>query len=101
MKIKKGDTVVMRSGKDKNKQGKILRVDQKLGKIVVEGLNIRIKHQKPRRSGEKGSRVEIPSLVPASRVMLVCPKCGKPTRVGYAIQGETKARVCRKCNAEL
>lgn len=101
MKVKKGDTVLVRSGKDKNKQGKIIRVDQSGGNVVVEGLNIRIKHRRPRRQGEKGSRVEVASPLPASRVMVVCPKCGKPARIGYMIQGDTKVRVCKKCKAEL
>lgn len=101
MKIKKNDIVKMLIGKDKGKTGKLLRVDRENGKIAVEGLNLIKKHKRPRREGEKGQRVEIPRLIRVSNVALVCPKCGKATRVGYKKVGNKKLRVCKKCKAEI
>jgi large subunit ribosomal protein L24 len=96
-KIKKGDTVQISIGKDKGKKGKILKFWPKKDKIIVEGLNLVTKHSKPRREGEKGQRVKIPAPLWISKVMLVCPQCKKPTRVGFKNFGEKKARVCKKC----
>lgn len=101
MKIKKNDIVKMLSGKDRGKTGKVLRVFLAEGKVTVENLNMVKKHKRPRREGEKGQRVEIPRKITASNVALVCPKCGKTTRVGYRLSGETKSRVCKKCKAEI
>jgi large subunit ribosomal protein L24 len=101
MKIKKSDLVKMISGKDKNKTGKVLRVDVSEKKVVVEGLNLVKKHRRPRREGEKGQRVEIPRPVSVSSVAVVCPKCGKATRIGYKKTADKKFRVCKKCKAEI
>jgi len=101
MKIKKNDIVKMLSGKDRGKTGKVLRVEKSEKRIAVENLNTVKKHKRPRREGEKGQRVELPRLVDISKVALICPKCGKATRVGYRISGETKSRFCKKCNAEI
>jgi len=101
MKIKKNDTVKMLGGKDRGKTGKVLRVVPEEGKVIVENLNLVKKHNRPRREGEKGQRVEVPRKVSVSSVALVCPKCGKATRVGYSISGEHKTRVCKKCKAEI
>jgi len=101
MKVKKGDTVLVISGKDRGKQGKILDVFPKEEKIVVEGANLRKRHMRPKRSGEKGQIVEVPLPFPASKVKLMCPKCGKPTRVGYKFEGNKKYRICKKCKSEL
>lgn len=101
MKIKKNDLVKMRSGKDKGKTGKILKVIPQEEKVVVEGLNIFKKHTKPRREGEKGQRVEIPRKVWISSVGLICSKCAKETRVGYKIFEDKKIRICKKCQAEI
>lgn len=101
MKLKKGDTVILLSGKDRGKKGKILRVDSKKGRITVEGINVKIKHRKPRKAGEKGSKIDILASFYAGKAQLVCPKCGKPTRVGYKIAGGEKVRVCKKCKAEM
>ena len=98
--VKKGDTVVILSGKDKGKEGKVLEVSPKEGKIIVEGRNIATKHLKPRRMGEAGGRIEVEAPLYASKVMLVCPKCGKPTRLAHKIFADgTKARLCKneKC----
>lgn len=101
MKIKKNDTVRMLSGKDRDKAGKIIEVLAGEGKVVVEGLNVIKKHLRPRRQGEQGQRVEIPRRIDASKVMVVCPKCSKPTRVGMRIEGGKKVRICKKCQGEI
>lgn len=97
MKIKKNDTVIMLSGKDKGKTGKVAKVIPKKAKIIVDGLNLVTKHVRPRRQGEKGSKIQVPRAIHASKVKLVCPKCSKPARVGFSVQGEKKERVCKKC----
>ena len=76
--VKTGDTVVILSGKDKGKKGKVLAVSPKEGKVIVEGCNMIKKHVKPRRMGEQGGIVDAEGAMYASKVMLVCPKCGKP-----------------------
>jgi large subunit ribosomal protein L24 len=101
MKIKKNDNVKMLAGKDRDKTGKVLRVFPEERKVIVEGLNIVKKHSRPRREGEKGQRVEVPRKITASNVMLICPKCGKGTRVGYIVSEQGKQRVCKKCGAEV
>ncbi|MDD3711284.1 MAG: 50S ribosomal protein L24 [Patescibacteria group bacterium] len=102
MKIKKNDKVKILTGKDSGKIGKVLQVFPKEGRISVEGLNILIKHLRPQKQGEKGQRIEFPGLINISNVILVCPKCGKDTRVAYkTITGEDgkskKFRTCKKC----
>lgn len=101
MRIKKGDTIKKIAGKDKGKEGKVLRTVPSVGKIVVEKMNIVKRHKKPRRQGEKGQRVEIPAPFDASNAMIVCPSCGKATRVSYKFAGEKKVRVCKKCGKEM
>ena len=95
--VKTGDTVVILSGKDKGKQGKVLEVSPKEGKVIVEGLNIATKHVKPRRQGEQGGIVSAEAALYASKVQLVCPHCGKPPRVGHTVEDGKKLRVCKKC----
>ncbi len=98
MKIKKGDTVQVISGKDRGKKGKVILTLSKKDRLQVEGINKVIRHTKPKKEGEKGQRVEIFAPIHISCVMLVCPKCGKPTRVGYKVLGKgKKKRVCKKC----
>ena len=100
--VKTGDTVVILSGKDKGKQGKVLQVSPKEGKVIVEGLNIATKHVKPRRQGEQGGIVEAEAAMNACKVQLVCPKCGKATRIGHKILDDgSKVRVCKSCNEEI
>ena len=99
--VKTGDTVYITSGDDKGKKGKVLEVSPKESKVIVEGLNIVTKHVKPRRMGEQGGILEREAAIDASNVMLVCPKCGKPTRVGHAKVDGKKVRVCKKCGAEI
>ena len=96
--VKKGDTVVVLSGKDNGKQGKVLEVSPKEGKVIVEGINLATKHVKPRRMGENGGIVKAEAPMYACKVMLVCPKCNKPTRLAYRfLKDGSKERVCKKC----
>ena len=102
MNVKKGDTIVVLSGKDKGKQGKVLKSDPKGGKVVVEGVNVAMKHRKPRKQNEEGGIVKMETPIYACKVMLVCPKCGKPTRPAFRIlEDGSKARVCRKCGETI
>ena len=96
-KIKVGDTVRIIAGKDKGREGKVLRIDHKEGRLVVQGVNMITKHVKPKRQGEAGGRIEQEGTIDASNVMLVCPKCGKATRVAHQIVDGKKVRVCKKC----
>lgn len=96
--VKKGDTVMIISGKDRGKSGKVLEVSPKEGKIIVEGRNMVTKHVKPRQMGQQGGIVKAEGAMYASKAMIVCPKCGKPTRVGHSINGDgSKVRICRHC----
>lgn len=85
------------SGKETGKSGKVVQVFPKEGKIVVEGLHQMKKHLRPKNSGEKGQILTLASPFPVAKVLLVCPKCDKPTRVGYKLDGDKKQRVCRRC----
>ena len=100
MKLKKGDIVQVMSGKEKGKRGKISRVYPEDFRIVVEGVNIKKKHRKPTKSGEKGQTIEKQNPIPSSKVRMMCLKCAKPVRLGYNMEGETKMRICRKGGAE-
>ena len=95
--VKKDDTVIVISGDDKGKKGKVLEVSPKEGKVIVEGFNVVTKHVKPTRMGQVGGIVTTEAALYASKVQLVCPKCGKPTRVGHVIEDGKKLRVCKKC----
>lgn len=98
MKIKKSDKVKIIAGKDNGKEGKVLDVFPDSRKVVVEGLNLAVKHMRPRREGEKGQRIQFPMPLSASNVLLICSKCGKTTRVGYKIlENGKKIRMCKKC----
>jgi large subunit ribosomal protein L24 len=99
--VKKGDEVMVISGKDKGKKGKVLEVSPKEGKIIVEDRNIVTKHVKPKKAGQLGGIVKAEGALYACKVMPVCPKCDKPTRVGSEIKKDKKIRVCKKCGAEL
>ena len=102
MKIRSNDTVVVLSGKDKGKTGKVLRVDVKGQKVVVEGVNVATKHQAPRRQGQEGGIIKVETPIYASKVQVVCPKCGKATRVGHKFGAEgKKSRCCKKCGGEF
>ena len=101
MNIKKNDTVVVLSGKDKGKQGKVLETMPSVGKVLVEGVNVATTHVRPRKQGEEGGiiRKEIPMY--ASKVMRVCPKCNKPTRAAFKFVDGEKVRVCKKCGETI
>ena len=101
MNVKKNDTVVVLSGKDKGKQGKVLSVDPENRKVVVEKVNMASRHQKPRKQGDEGGIIQKEIPLYASKVMTVCPKCNKPTRVAHKIEGGKKVRVCKHCGAEI
>ena len=107
MKIKTGDKVKILAGKDKGKTGKVLQISLESNKVTIEGINLLIKHQRPKKQGEKGQRVQFPSPLDCSNVALVCPKCNKTTRIGFKItqanseekgaKKRVKNRVCSKC----
>ena len=99
--VKKGDTVVVISGKDKGKQGKILAAMPEDQRVIVQNVNMITAHVKPRKQGETGGRIEHEGTINASNVMLVCPKCGVATRVGHAMDGDKKVRVCKKCGKNI
>lgn len=105
MKLKKDDIVLIISGKDRGKKSKILKSFPKQGKIVVDGVNIRKKHVRPKQSGEKGQVVESFGPIDISNTKFLCPKCSKPTRIGYEIietDGKNKkVRICKKCGAKI
>lgn len=101
IKIKKGDKVVVLSGKDKGKTGEVEKVITKERKIVVSKVNILKKHVKVSKENPAGGILEVEKAIPVSKVELVCPSCGKRTRVGYEKKGKTKSRVCKKCNKSI
>ncbi|WP_352416571.1 50S ribosomal protein L24 [Oscillibacter ruminantium] len=101
MNIKKGDTVVVLSGKDRGKQGKVMGSVPKTSKVVVEGINMVTCHVKPRKQGETGGIVKREAAIASSKVQVVCPKCNKGTRVAHNIENGKSVRVCKHCGAEL
>ena len=101
MKLRKGDNIKVISGNDKGKTGEVLEVIPKAEKVIVKGVNVRKKHVKPRKQGEEGGIISVECSIHSSKVNVVCPKCGKPTRVGYKVEGDTKVRVCKKCGSKL
>jgi large subunit ribosomal protein L24 len=101
MRIKKGDLIKKITGKDKGKEGKVIRTIPSEGRIVVEKMNMVKKHKKKRREGEKGQRIEAPAPFDVSNAMIVCPACGKTTRVSYAFVNKKKVRICKKCKKEM
>lgn len=101
MKIKKGDTVLILLGKDRGKTGKVSKVFPKKKRVIVEGTNLVKKHIRPKKQRQKGEIVEIPASFNISNAKLICPKCNKPTRVGYKTRDNKKHRVCRKCKEEI
>ena len=101
MKIKKGDNVEVLSGNDKGKKGEVLEVLPKEGKVVVKGVNVRKKHIKAKRQGDESGIIPVECSIPSSKVNVVCPKCGKTTKVGYGMEKDKKIRICKKCGAKL
>lgn len=101
MKVKKNDNVLILTGKDSGKTGKVLRSIPSENKIVVDGINIQKKHKKARSAQETSSIVEQAGAIDASNALVVCPACGKATRVNYTVENGKKTRICNKCKAHL
>ena len=101
MKIKKGDTVQVLSGNDKGKTGEVLEVIPKTEKVIVKGVNVRKKHVKARKQGEESGIIPVECAIHSAKANVVCPKCGKATKVGYVDEKGEKVRVCKKCGAKL
>lgn len=99
--VKKGDQAVVISGKEKGKKGKVAQVIPSIGKVVIENVNVVSRHKKPRSAQDKGGIMKKAAPIDASNVMVVCPACGKATRVAHKIIDGEKARVCKKCGASL
>ena len=101
--VKTGDTVVVINGKDRGARGKVMQVSPAEGKVIVEKINVVKKHVKPRKMGEQGGIIEAEAALYACKVQLVCPKCGRPTRVGHVVENGKKMRVCKKdgCGAHF
>ncbi len=116
MKIKKGDNVLVISGKDRGRTAKVLKSLPKDLKVLIDGINLKNKHVKPKKQGEKGQVVKVPSPMDVSSVKFLCPKCGKAARLGYKVENPStdstgslragsgrvrKFRVCKKCKSEV
>ncbi len=102
MDIKRDDTVIVLSGRDKGVKGKVLVVDAKAGKVIVEGVSVAKRHMRPRKQGQEGGIIDKPTPIYACKVMRVCPKCDQPTRAAHKVREDgTKVRVCKKCGAEI
>ncbi|MBQ6021305.1 MAG: 50S ribosomal protein L24 [Clostridia bacterium] len=99
--VRTGDTVIVINGKDRGKTGKVMQVSPSEGKVIVEKVNVVSKHVKPRKMGEPGGILQAESALYAEKVQLICPKCGKATRVGHVIEDGKKLRVCKKCGAHF
>ncbi|MBI3626646.1 50S ribosomal protein L24 [Candidatus Uhrbacteria bacterium] len=97
MKIKKGDKVKIMVGKNAGKDGKVTQVFPQENRLVVDGVNKIVKHLKARGEGAKGQKLELFAPISGSNVVLICPKCGKNTRVGYKLSENNKMRICKKC----
>jgi large subunit ribosomal protein L24 len=101
MNFKKGDQVKIISGKDRGKTGAILRVLAEANRVAIEGINTHKKRMKPRKQGQKGETVSVVRPMSASNVMLLCKNCKKATRIGHRMEGKTKVRFCKKCQATI
>jgi large subunit ribosomal protein L24 len=102
LKIKKGDRVRVLTGKDRGHEGVVMRVLPSTGKVIVDGANVAKKHQRASKSTMQGGIIDKDMPMPVANVALLCPGCGKPTRVGYTIDKDgTKARTCKKCGGEI
>ena len=101
MKFKKGDKIKVITGKDKGKKGKILQIYAERNKAAVEGINLTIKHVRPRKEGERGQKIEFPAPLNISNLMLLCPKCNRNARIAYKIlttnNKKSKVRICSRC----
>lgn len=101
MKLKKGDTIIVTTGKDKGRKGKIEKILPQEGSVVVAGINVFKRHMKRRDEKRPGGIIDIVKPIDVAKVALVCPSCGKQTRVGFIVTKNEKVRVCRKCGKKL
>ena len=101
MKVKKNDTVLVLTGKDAGKTGSVVAALPKANKVIVDGVNIQKKHKKARSAQDVSEIQSKPGAIDASNVMVICPTCGKATRVAYMVEGDKKVRTCKKCGAIL
>lgn len=101
MKIHKGDTIKIITGKDSGKTGKVLKVIPKKDKILIEGLNLFKKHVRPKKQGEKGQTILVPRPINVSNAMILCASCSRAVKIGYRLEGEKKERICKKCKAKI
>ena len=101
MNIKRDDTVQVITGVDKGKKGKVMSVNPETGRIIVQNVNMITRHTKPRRQGEEGGRLKKEGTIDASNVMLICPNCNKPTRIGHTIEKDKKFRACKHCGKKI
>jgi large subunit ribosomal protein L24 len=102
MKIRKGDRVKVLAGKDRGREGTVTFAYPKEGRVIVDGVNVAKKHQKPTRSTQQGGIIDKEMPIAVSNVAIICPSCGKPTRVGQRLDADgTKTRICRKCEGDL
>ncbi|MDD5760549.1 MAG: 50S ribosomal protein L24 [Candidatus Pacebacteria bacterium] len=101
MNIKKGDTVLIRKGRDKGKTGKVIKVLPAKNKVVIESLNLVKKIQKAKKGGEKSEIITVPRPIARSNVMLICPNCKKPTKISNQKDNGLKFRICKKCGSRI
>lgn len=101
MKLKKGDTIIVTTGKDKGHKGKIEKILPQEGSVVVAGINVFKRHMKRRDEKHPGGIIDIVKPIDVAKVALVCPSCGKPAKIGYVVTKSDKVRVCRKCGKKL
>ena len=100
MNIHKNDIVKIIAGKDKGKEGKVLRIDPVSRRILIEGINLMKKHRKSKKQGEKGEIVSLPRFMDVSNTMIICGSCSRPARVGYRMEEDKKIRYCKKCKSQ-
>ncbi|MFH0979628.1 MAG: 50S ribosomal protein L24 [Candidatus Roizmanbacteria bacterium] len=101
MKIKKGDKIRVITGKDKGREGKVEKVYKKSNKILIPNINIYKRHVKKNDKMPQGGIVDVPRPIDVSKVMLICPKCGKTARIGFRVEKDKKFRVCKKCESKI
>lgn len=101
MKLKKGDTIIITAGKDKGKKGKIEKVFPREATALVPGLNVYKRHRKKRDEKSPGGIMEFSRPLPVANISILCPSCGKPTRVGFLVTKDEKHRICKKCKAKI
>ena len=101
IRLKKGDNVQVIAGKDKGKTGKLVKVMRDAGRVVIEDVNVYTKHLRPTTQGAKGQTVQVARSLAISNVNIICKSCNKPVRIGHKVEGDTKTRICKSCEAEL